>query len=168
MIVRKSVINEIGALDPLFFIRCEDIDLSWRIRLRGYRIFLAPSSIVYHAGGSATSEIQSMDVLFHSVKNDVMMLLKNYSFRNLMKYNPFLIFSGSVFLDIIARKNIFYATTRLRAAFWVLIHFKPIWSNRQFVQKTVRKVPDSEVMKLMANGSYAQYFRQMSSIIMHQ
>ena len=168
MILRRDVISEVGAFDPLFFIRCEDIDICWRIRLRGYKVVLVPSSVVYHAGGSATSEMQSSKVLFHGVKNVIMMLLKNYSFTNLVKYNPLLTASGSVFLDLIARKNIPYAFTRLEAVFWVLKNLKHVWRNRQIVQERIRKVSDSEPMKHMARTNYAQYFKLFFSRIKQQ
>jgi hypothetical protein len=165
MIVRRSVLSEVGAFDPLFFIRCEDIDLCWRIRLKGYRVVLVSSSIVYHAVGSATSEFSSSTVLFHSTKNQIMMLFKNYSLVNLVKFNPLLTVLGSTILDLIARKNVSYAVARSKAILWVLKNLKQVWRNRQIVQEGMRKVPDLEVMRHMAKTNYANYFRLFFSRI---
>lgn len=161
MIVRKSVIKQIGVLDPLFFIRCEDIDFSWRIRLRGYRIILVPSSVVYHAGGYATSEIQSSEVLFHSAKNQFMMLFKNYELRNFIKFNPLFQFFGNIFIDIFRRKRPSDIIARLKAICWILSNFRQIYKNRQLVQKAVRKVPDSQIMNFMAKANHSEYFRKL-------
>ncbi len=50
---RRSALDDVaridGAiLDPSFFMYCEDVDLSWRLRLRGYSIIYAPAAVVYH------------------------------------------------------------------------------------------------------------------------
>jgi GT2 family glycosyltransferase len=50
---RRSALDDVaridGAiLDPGFFMYCEDVDLSWRLRLRGYSIIYAPAAVVYH------------------------------------------------------------------------------------------------------------------------
>jgi len=37
-----------AVLDPMFFMYCEDVDLSWRLRLLGYTIIYAPSAVAYH------------------------------------------------------------------------------------------------------------------------
>jgi GT2 family glycosyltransferase len=168
MIVRRSVLDEVGAFDSLFFMRCEDIDLSWRIRLRGYKVVLVPTSVVYHAGGSATSEIPSSKVLFYGTKNQIMMLLKNYSLVNLANFNPLPFILGSIFLDLFIRKNIPYALARCKAMLWVLRNLGQIWRNRQIVQQRIRKVPDSDVMKHMMKANHVQYFKLFLSRIKQQ
>jgi len=58
MIVKKQVLEEVGYFDPAFFMVCEDIDLSWRIRLRGCKVMFVPKSIVYHFGSGTRKEFQ--------------------------------------------------------------------------------------------------------------
>jgi hypothetical protein len=48
MLVRASVLREIGLFHEELFAYDEDMDLSWRARLAGHRIVLAPRSIVLH------------------------------------------------------------------------------------------------------------------------
>jgi GT2 family glycosyltransferase len=165
MIIRKSVIKQIGVLDSLFFLRCEDIDLSWRIRLKGYRIILVPSSVVYHAGSYATSEIQSSEVLFHSAKNQFMMLFKNYELHNFIKFNPLFQFLGNIFFDIFIRKRPLDIIVRFRVLGWILLNFKQIYTNRQRVQNTLRKVPDSQIMRFMSKANHSDYFRMLLRLL---
>ena len=60
MVIWKHIFNEVGCFDSLFNIYHEDIDLSWRVRLAGYRICPAISSVVYHVG-SATSNVRRLE-----------------------------------------------------------------------------------------------------------
>jgi len=59
-LMRKTVAEEVKIMgsffDPLYFCYYEDIDLCWRVRLRGYRIVLVPSSLVYHKRGGTSSK----------------------------------------------------------------------------------------------------------------
>jgi GT2 family glycosyltransferase len=48
MIVRKKVINEVGALDERFFFYAEDLDWCLRIRQVGWKIVYYPESVIVH------------------------------------------------------------------------------------------------------------------------
>lgn len=48
MLVRTSVLRELGGFDDSFFMYFEDMDLSWRMWLAGYRIVYAPLAVVHH------------------------------------------------------------------------------------------------------------------------
>jgi GT2 family glycosyltransferase len=54
MLVRLSVVAEVGLIDERYFMYCEDIDYSLRIRATGRRIGYAPAAEVWHKGGSST------------------------------------------------------------------------------------------------------------------
>lgn len=51
MMVRASLWKELGGLDERFFAHMEEIDLCWRMQLRGWSVAVVPSSYVYHIGG---------------------------------------------------------------------------------------------------------------------
>lgn len=49
LLVRTSFLKKLGGLfDPLYFLYHEDLDLSWRARLAGHEILLAPDSKIFH------------------------------------------------------------------------------------------------------------------------
>lgn len=55
MLVPAAVIRRVGFMDPVFGRGyCEETDWSLRSRAFGYRIVLAPSTFVYHAGQGST------------------------------------------------------------------------------------------------------------------
>ena len=47
-LVRVTPLSEIGLFQEELFVYCEDVELSWRARLAGYRVVLAPASRVQH------------------------------------------------------------------------------------------------------------------------
>lgn len=66
MLIRRDLIQAIGALDERFFMYCEDVDLCWRCRQAGREVMYAPSATVTHAiGGSSDKAAEAMIVEFH-------------------------------------------------------------------------------------------------------
>lgn len=48
--IRRSVFDEICGFDhETFFLYCDDLDFSWRLRLAGYKIIYQPRCVAYHA-----------------------------------------------------------------------------------------------------------------------
>lgn len=47
--IKRSVFEFVGGYDaPNFFMYCDDVDLSWRVRLAGFKIIYVPSSAFFH------------------------------------------------------------------------------------------------------------------------
>jgi GT2 family glycosyltransferase len=73
---RASVLRQLGGFDERFFAYYEDVDLSFRARLRGYESWYAPRSVVRHTrGGTAGQHVDF--ALFHPVKNRWFMIVKD-------------------------------------------------------------------------------------------
>ena len=51
LMVRSSVFKELGGLDARYFAHFEEIDLCWRMHLKGYHVSVVPQSVAYHLGG---------------------------------------------------------------------------------------------------------------------
>ncbi len=77
---RASSLLEVGLFDESFFIMGEDVDLSWRLRLKGYSSFLVPSSVVYHKRG-ISGGMQPSTVLinrYYGNRNWLLIVLRYY------------------------------------------------------------------------------------------
>lgn len=49
-VIKTSVFRELDGFDyQTFFMYCDDLDFSWRLRLAGYKIIYNPRAIAYHA-----------------------------------------------------------------------------------------------------------------------
>ena len=92
MVLRMDTLKEVGILDTKFLIYAEDVDLSWRIRLRGYSICYIPKSIVYHKGSKTVFRHPGKIRVFElSRTNRLSTLIKNYSFYNLIRFYYYII-----------------------------------------------------------------------------
>ena len=56
MLIRHSVLDEIGLLDETFFMYGEDIDLSYRIRKAGYKNYYLANTRIIHYKGESTKK----------------------------------------------------------------------------------------------------------------
>jgi len=56
MLMRRSVLDEIGLLDERFFMYGEDIDLSYRITQAGYKNYYFPETVIIHYKGESTKK----------------------------------------------------------------------------------------------------------------
>lgn len=56
MMLRKSVLDEVGLLDETFFMYGEDIDLSFRIKKAGYENYYFPETTIIHYKGESTKK----------------------------------------------------------------------------------------------------------------
>lgn len=76
MLIKRTLIEEIGALDEDFFAYYEDLDLCYRTRLYGKKIVFAAKSVVYHVH-AATSGEWSPFFTFLVLRNKLLIHLKN-------------------------------------------------------------------------------------------
>ncbi len=76
MFVRSSVYKELGGLDEYFFAHQEEIDLCWRMQLKGYLVYCCPASVVYHVGGGTLPKGNARKV-FLNFRNNLVMMTKN-------------------------------------------------------------------------------------------
>ncbi len=75
-LLRREALDDVGEFDSDFFMYYEDTDLSWRMRLRRWRIVYEPAAVVEHVH-TGTSVEGSPLFNFHANRNRLFMLLKN-------------------------------------------------------------------------------------------
>lgn len=76
MVVRRAVYEDCGGLDEAFFAHMEEIDLCWRMRNKGWKLYCLPQSVVYHLGGGALS-YDSPRKTYLNHRNNLLMIYKN-------------------------------------------------------------------------------------------
>ena len=75
LMIRSKDYWNVGGLDGRFFAHNEEIDLCWRLRISGRRIYCLPESFVYHVGGGTLPKSNPMKT-FLNFRNNLTMLYK--------------------------------------------------------------------------------------------
>ena len=75
MVERESYLS-VGGLDTEFFAHMEEIDLCWRLHLKGKRVVVVPQSVAYHLGGG-TLAAGNPRKTYLNFRNNLFMLYKN-------------------------------------------------------------------------------------------
>jgi GT2 family glycosyltransferase/glycosyltransferase involved in cell wall biosynthesis len=91
MFVRADVFAEVGGFDERFFMFYEDVDLGWRLNLRGWRVRYEPASLAYHRHHASMSEVDGEDSareLFLLERNALAALYKNLADETLARVLP--------------------------------------------------------------------------------
>lgn len=92
----KAVFDELGGFDEDFFASHEDVDLSYRARLRGYRCRYVADAIVQHVGSATLGQVSPFSV-FQGQRNLEWVYVKNTPLSLLMLTLP-----GHVVYDMAA------------------------------------------------------------------
>lgn len=75
---RRDALIDVNGFDSSYFCYFEDIDLGFRLRLRGFRCLQVPAARVHHVGSAASGCEKSSDfALYHGHRNLVWTFVKN-------------------------------------------------------------------------------------------
>ena len=140
MVIRNKIYHQLNGFDEYFFAHQEEIDLCWRIKLAGYKIFCCPSSVVYHVGGGTLPKTDPKKT-FLNFRNNQILLAKNLSWAEKWWKIPF-----RLFLDLLsALKGLFngdgsyfLAIIRAHLAFFYWIFFE----KKKFFPGKKKKLKD--------------------------
>ena len=139
---------EVGGFDEDFLSYYEDVDLGFRLRLRGYRSLYVPDAIVHHVG-SATFGVLSDFAFFHSHRNLVWTFFKNMPAVLLLRYLPAHVIANIIYVlyyTFHGRGKVLW-----RAKWDALRRLPKVLKKRKEIQK-IRKVTDNELLRIMKHG----------------
>ena len=84
-IYRRDFFEKVGIFDEDFFIFAEDVDINMRGQLQGFKCVYLPKAKVYHIG-TATVGLYSDRYIYLCKRNDIFVLIRNYSLKLYFKY----------------------------------------------------------------------------------
>jgi GT2 family glycosyltransferase len=137
---RRSMLDEIGMLDERFFLTYEDLDLSFRARLAGYRCIYVADAVVYHKVRGTMERFPDQQV-FQSQRNIEWVWLKNMPGWLMFKHLPsrLLYWIGSAWF--FTKRG--HGTTFWRAKLAALKGCVPILKQRMHIQRSRRLTADA-------------------------
>ena len=142
VLLRASALKDIGLFNPDFFMYHEDVDLGWRLWLGGYRVVLAPASVVYHKYEFS----KSIKKFYYMERNRRLVMLQNYKLGTLLLIAPaYLVMSLALFIY-----SCFAGwggqSLRILGYFLSVKNWRKIIATRRRVQKS-RRLGDGEIVK---------------------
>jgi hypothetical protein len=57
LMIRQSIIEDIGVMDEQFFMYYEEVDLCFRIKQAGWRVVFMPEVVITHLGSQSSGQI---------------------------------------------------------------------------------------------------------------
>jgi GT2 family glycosyltransferase len=136
----KRVFDELGGFDEDFFVSHEDVDLSYRARLLGYRCRYVAGAIVRHHGSMTLGRVSAFAV-YHGQRNLEWVYVKNTPGRLLLRT-----LAGHVVYDLAAALHFARAgrfLTFVRAKVAALAGLPAMLAKRKRIQATSRVTADA-------------------------
>ena len=152
LMIRAKDYWAVKGLDARFFAHNEEIDLCWRLRIRGRRIVCIPESKVYHVGGGTLPKGNPMKT-YLNFRNNLTMLYKclpEEELKGVMRWRWFLDYLAAWEMLILKRNmGDFKAIYRARKAFkqWR----KDFEGDRREIQasRQFKKIPERKDFSLL-------------------
>ena len=146
---KTSVLKEVGLFNEEFFMYHEDTDLGWRLWLGGWKVMLAPKSIVYHKYEFS----RSIKKYYYMERNRRLVVFQNYKLPTILLILPACFFMNLAmfFYSFIAglpagRQGWWQEEFRVISYFLKPNSWAKILKTRREIQAK-RKVKDQEVIK---------------------
>lgn len=139
LFIRAKNFIEAGGLDEDFFAHMEEIDLCWRMRNLGFKIFYCAESTVYHVGAGTLAKMNPQKTYFN-FRNNLLLLCKNhapeYFFIKFLLRGSLDGLAGMKFL-LSGQPLHFFAVIRAHFGFYSLL--PKMLKKRRIIQKNIKR-----------------------------
>jgi GT2 family glycosyltransferase len=150
---RREAFEEVGGFDESYFCYFEDIDLGFRLRLRGYRSLYVHKAIVHHVSSGVTG-YRSDFAVYHGERNAVWTFVKDMPGPLFWLYLPqHLALNAAALLYYPVRGQ---GKAVFRAKLDALRGLLPVLHQRKLIQKT-RRVDARTLRAALTGGFTAPY-----------
>lgn len=150
---RRTAFFEVGGFDESYHSYHEDIDLGFRLRLRGHRCLYVPDALVYHKGSFTTGKGSNFAVL-HGHRNMVWCYFQNMPAPYVWLYLPQHLLANLIFIMHITLKG--QAKAILTAKWNALRGLPVIFRKRRTIQQA-RIASPALIIASMSRGFLAPY-----------
>ncbi|HAG51104.1 MAG TPA: hypothetical protein DCL42_07170 [Deltaproteobacteria bacterium] len=149
MMVRRNEFIDIGMFDEDYFMYCEDVDLCWRYWLFDKKVRYISESVVYHKfGGTSGKDRNSPLRVYHSTKNAIFNMTKNYEIPNLILYFSLFFVYNIIKFMWFAIKFKYRRAIALVMAYYTFISLLPATIRKRKDVQGLRKVSDRYLFEI--------------------
>ena len=158
-ITRKNIFSNLAGFDESLFAHMEEIDLSWKCYLAGYKCTINPESIIFHHGGK-TLGYNSPYKTYLNHRNSMILLLTNYNIlTSLMLFPLRLVLEVISSINDLLKLKIFHFVAHYMALI-ALLNILYLYRRRK-LNKKIRVVSDSllfEFNVIFRNSIVRKYY----------
>lgn len=160
MFVRAEAFWKVGGFDDDYFAHMEEIDLCWRMKNCGYKIFVQPQSYVYHVGGGTLNKISPRKT-FLNFRNNLMTITKNAAPNYLvLKIIYRMILDGVAAFKFLAEGQRSHFTAVLKAHFYFYKGISSILKKRHRMRE-MQGFVDSKIGVYEKNIVFKHYLQSV-------
>jgi GT2 family glycosyltransferase len=144
MYLREAFLD-VGGFDEDFFSYFEDVDLGFRLQLKGYRCFYIPTAVVHHIG-SATFGVSSDFAFYHYHRNLIWAFVQNMPTTLFWKYLPAHILANVIYVSyysLLGRGNVLWK------AKWDAIQRLPMALKKRRKIQRERRISNRDLLRVM-------------------
>ena len=151
---RRSALEDVTGLDGDFFAYLDDIDLAFRLRLRGWQGVYEPAAIAYHIGSATLGDPMHPRIAQRMTRNQLLLLLKNYPAGVALRLLPRIwVYQFLWFLMTVRGGKI---VSYLRGLLEALNLLPRMFNKRRHIQSQ-RKLTNPELMQALRNSEAQIY-----------
>ena len=146
-VYRKAMLEDIGSFDEDFFMYLEDVDLSFRAQLRGYKCVYVPEAVVGHVGAGTSGKQYHKDNVYYMVRNAIYVLLKNMP-KEILKAHYFRICGFFIYLQLYHTFKTFHGWSCLKGLYHGIEGFRKMVMKRKRILGG-KRVPDEYIRDML-------------------
>lgn len=157
---RRAMLREVGFFDPDIFITYDDLDVSFRAQLRGWKCWFVADAVVYHHGHGTIPERSPLQA-FHAQRNIELVYIKNMPLGPMLKYAPLRLFYECGALAYFLSRGLGVAFLRAKLA--ALGNLPRWWAGRRRIQRG-RTITSRELSLMFHRGWMRQRAQKVLGI----
>ncbi len=177
LLIPREIFLAVNGCDETYFMYHDDVELSQKVRLLGYKIVLQPKSIIYHKHEFSRSVRQ----IYYIERNRFRFLFEFYKLKTLILIFPMLLFTEIAMIPFEIKNGWFL--TKLKVYFWFWnpknlylvyqkrkqVQFLRTISDKEFVKNFTATIDfqqiDNFFVKYIANPIFSIYWRIIKKLI---
>jgi GT2 family glycosyltransferase len=157
LLVLRERFEAVGGFWDELFLYHEDFDLCWRLRLRGWRILLAPKAIAFHEYEFS----RNPDKYFHMERGRLLVITSNYAAGTLLRLAPGLLAAEIALLAVALHDG--WLVQKVRASLSFVAATPALKRHRRAVQAS-RVVRDEAILALFETSVGGEFGETASAL----
>ncbi len=146
MFIKKDLFESLGGFDEDYFAHQEEVDLCWRAKNQGHKIYYVGTSKVYHLGGSTLNNMNPKKT-YLNFRNSLFSITKNLPRRKAFTIiGVRLLLDGIAAIRFVLQLKFSHGFAVLRAHLSFYRHFRKMYEKREKANFILNYYPTKSIV----------------------